>query len=173
MPSARTRKRFMSELALCGVGFAAILLAAGRTGAADKPEKQPRPFKSKVVTWQDARSIRDAWGEMRVHFAGETFGTKDAFTAVAVVEPGKAVHAAHRHAEEEYLILAEGSGVWYLDGREFPAKKGDVLYVEPWVFHGLKNTGEKPLTFVVVRYNAKGIPIPPRPDNGKDELPNP
>jgi len=104
---------------------------------------------------------------------GETFATKDAFAAIAVVEPGKAVHAAHRHAEEEYLVITEGSGVWHLAGKEFPAKKGDVLYVEPWVFHGLVNTGDRPLTFVVLKYNPKAVPVPPRPDNDKDEIPNP
>jgi len=89
---------------------------------------------------------------------------------VAVVEPGKAVHKSHRHAEEEYLVLVEGSGTWSLAGKESPAHRGDVLFVEPWVYHGLKNTGEKPLIFLVVRYSAKGVPVPPRPDNKPDEM---
>ena len=69
--------------------------------------------------------------------------------ATAVVQPGKAVHRAHRHAPEEYLVVTEGTGVWHLDGKEFPAKPNDVLYVEPWVYHGLTNTGEKPLTLTI------------------------
>jgi len=32
-----------------------------------------------------------------------------------MVKPGKAVHRAHRHAQEEYLIVAEGSGTWSLE----------------------------------------------------------
>ena len=90
-------------------------------------------------------------------------------TAVAIVKPGKAVHRAHRHAEEEYLILAEGSGTWSLDGKEFPAKRGDILYTEPWVYHGLTNTSSEQLIFVVVRFNSKGVTVPPRPDNRPDE----
>jgi mannose-6-phosphate isomerase-like protein (cupin superfamily) len=91
-------------------------------------------------------------------------------TAVAVVEPGKAVHKSHRHAEEEYLVLVDGAGTWSLAGRQTPAKRGDVLYAEPWVYHGLKNTGDKPLIFLVVRYSSKGVPLPPRPDNKPDEM---
>ena len=106
---------------------------------------------------------------MRRYFTGETAGTKDLLTAVAVVKPGKAVHRAHRHAEEEYLILVEGSGTWSLDGKESPAKRGDILYAEPWVYHGLTNTGSEQLVFVVVRFNSKGVTIPPRPDNRPDE----
>ena len=127
------------------------------------------PLKSKIVTFEEARSTRADWGEMRRYFTGETFGTKDVLTAVAIVEPGKSVHKAHRHAQEEYLIVAEGSGTWSLDGKESPANRGDVLYAEPWVYHGLTNTGDKPLIFVVVRYNAKGVKPPPRPDDRPDE----
>jgi oxalate decarboxylase/phosphoglucose isomerase-like protein (cupin superfamily) len=38
-----------------------------------------------------------------------------------------------------------------------------VLYVEPWVFHGLINTGDTDLTFFVVKYASKGWPNPPAP----------
>lgn len=106
---------------------------------------------------------------MRTYFTGETHGTTNLLTAVAVVKPGESVHPAHRHAEEEFLAIAEGSGVWHLDGKEFPAQKGDVLYIEPWVFHGLVNTGTEPLTFLVVRWNSKGIAPPAAPpgDHGR------
>lgn len=134
--------------------------------AADPP---PKPLKSGIVRFDDAPAHQADWGEMRRYFTGETAGTKDVLTAVAIVKPGKAVHRAHRHAEEEYLILAEGSGTWSLDGKESPAKRGDILYTEPWVFHGLTNTSSEPLIFVVIRFNSKGIKVPPRPDDRPDE----
>lgn len=134
--------------------------------AADPPAK---PLKSGIVRFEDAKAQQADWGEMRRYFTGESFGTKDLLTAVAIVNPGKAVHRAHRHAQEEYLIVAEGSGTWSLDGKQFPAKRGDILYTEPWIYHGLTNTGTDPLIFVVVRYNSKGITPPARPDNRPDE----
>jgi len=134
--------------------------------AADAP---PKLLKSGVVSFEDAPGHQADWGEMRRYFTGETAGTKDVLTAVAIVQPGKAVHRAHRHAQEEYLILVEGAGTWSLDGKESPAKRGDILYTEPWVYHGLTNTSSEPLIFVVVRFNSKGITIPPRPDDRPDE----
>ena len=56
-------------------------------------------------------------------FVGESPATRDVLVAVAVVQPGKAVHRAHRHPEEEYLILVEGSGTWSLNGKETPAQR--------------------------------------------------
>ena len=150
---------------LCAVMVAT--LAGWPTARAADP--QPQPLKSKIVSFDDAKANQADWGEMRRYFTGETFGTKDVLTAVATVKPGKAVHRAHRHAQEEYLIVAEGSGTWSLDGKESPAKRGDILYVEPWVYHGLTNTGADPLIFVVVRFNSKGVKLPPRPDSRPDE----
>ncbi|MDG2168037.1 MAG: cupin domain-containing protein [Opitutales bacterium] len=79
------------------------------------------------------------------------------------MHPGKAVHPEHRHAEKEYLVIMEGEGTWTLDGVESPAKQGDVLYVEPWVFHGLVNTGTEDLLFFVVKYHPKNTPLPQEP----------
>jgi mannose-6-phosphate isomerase-like protein (cupin superfamily) len=150
--------------ALCVAGALWLMRASE---AADKPTPL---VKSKVVGWEEARKTEADWGQMRFYFTGETGGTKNVLTAVAVVEPGKAVHKSHRHAEEEYLAVVDGSGTWSLAGKESPAQRGDILYAEPWVYHGLKNTGDKPLVFLVVRYTSKGVPAPPRPDSRPDEL---
>lgn len=150
-----------------GVVIAAAILIHDRTDAADK---KPETIASKIVGWEEARQHQADWGQMRFYFTGETSGSKNVLTAVAVVEPGKSVHKAHRHAEEEYLAIIEGTGTWSLDGKETSAKRGDVLYVAPWVYHGVTNTGDKPLIFLVVRYSSKGVPVPPRPDNRPDEL---
>ena len=162
----RTRT-LVTCVALCGAAVAAALLVMHPTDAADTG---PPVLKSQVVAWDDAQSHKADWGEMRTYFRGQTHGTKDVLTAVAVVQPGKSVHRSHRHAAEEYLVVTHGSGTWSLDGKESPAKLGDILYVEPWVYHGLTNTGDGPLVFLVVRYNGKGVEIPPKPDDRPNEL---
>jgi mannose-6-phosphate isomerase-like protein (cupin superfamily) len=154
-------------LALSGAVLVAVLSLMRPSDAADAG---PPVLRSQVVTWNEAQVQQADWGQMRTYFRGQTQGTKDVLTAVGVVQPGKAVHRAHRHAEEEYLVLVAGSGKWSLGGKELPAKRGDILYVEPWVYHGLTNTGNEPLIFVVVRYSSKGVKAPPKPDGRPDEL---
>jgi mannose-6-phosphate isomerase-like protein (cupin superfamily) len=164
--STHRHPRFWSLSCCAAAGLVALLVpraVLGQTPAAP-------PLKSQVVRWEQAKSNTGDWGEMRRYFTGQTFATKDVLAAVAVVEPGKAVHKAHRHAEEEYLGIVEGSGVWSVDGKEVPAQRGDMLYAEPWVYHGLTNTGDKPLIFFVVRYNGKGVAVPPKPDDRPNEL---
>ena len=152
-------------------GIVCVVMVATLAGLSPvrAADPSPKPLKSGIVSFDDAPAHQADWGEMRRYFTGETAGTKDVLTAVAIVKPGKAVHRAHRHAQEEYLILVEGSGTWSLDGKEFPAKRGDILYTEPWVYHGLTNSSSEQLIFVVVRFNSKGVTIPPRPDDRPDE----
>jgi len=157
------------RMAACGILVPSLALGLTVWLPAEAADPLPKRLKSGIVSFEDAKANQADWGEMRRYFTGETAGTKDVLTAVAVVKPGKAVHRAHRHAEEEYLILVEGSGTWSLDGKESPAKRGDILYAEPWVYHGLTNTGPEQLVFAVVRFNSKGVTIPPRPDNRPDE----
>jgi mannose-6-phosphate isomerase-like protein (cupin superfamily) len=121
-----------------------------------------------VIRWDEAKLTEAKWGTMRALFMGETHGTRSLFSAFMTVEPGQAVHKAHRHAEEEYMVLVEGSGRWHLDGKEVEAKKGDVVYTAPWSWHGLTNTSDRPLTFFVVKFGAKGVAAPPKPE-GSDE----
>ncbi len=97
------------------------------------------------------------------YFTKPTFGTQDALTGVAVIEPGKEIHPPHIHAEEEYLMVVEGEGVWSLKDKDIPAKAGDILYAAPWDSHGIRNTGKIPLKFVVMKWHSKGLPVPAQP----------
>jgi quercetin dioxygenase-like cupin family protein len=101
------------------------------------------------------------WGELRLcHMDAETHGVKNCLVGYVVLKPGKANHPPHQHAEEEFMEITEGEGTWHLNGKDHPAKKGDVVYAAPWDFHGLTNTGAKPLTFFVVKWGYKGVAAP-------------
>jgi mannose-6-phosphate isomerase-like protein (cupin superfamily) len=160
------------KLAIPSILLAALIAVSLRLSTSSPTlaaDPTPKPLKSGVVSFDEAKGQQADWGEMRRYFTGETSGTKDVLTAVAIIKPGKSVHRAHRHAEEEYLVLVQGAGRWSLEGKESPAKRGDILYAEPWVYHGLTNTGTEALIFVVVRFSSKGVKAPPRPDNRPDE----
>jgi len=42
-----------------------------------------------------------------------------------------------------------------------------VIYVAPWVWHGLKNTGDSNLIYFVAQWNPKGMESAPKPASGK------
>jgi len=114
----------------------------------------------------EAKAIIKEWGEMDIYTSGqnETFGTERMFTALTDVLPGKSVHPAHRHVEEEFLVITRGHGIWSVNGEKIEAKSGDLMYANPWDFHGLVNTGADTLTFFVIKWKNKGIDIPKEPE---------
>jgi mannose-6-phosphate isomerase-like protein (cupin superfamily) len=151
-PGARSLAWLLAGLA---VGLA-VPLARGQ-GAPKAPLTSAR------VTWAEAPATRADWGELRAPFEGETYGLGYALGAVAVLKPGQQIHPPHQHSDEEFLFVTEGSGRWHLDGKDFPANKGDAIYAAPWVVHGITNTGSAPLTFVVFNWNGKGVKAPEAP----------
>jgi len=106
---------------------------------------------------------KGAFGEFRKLLGGETRSLKDLLAGACVLEPGKQIHPAHVHAEEEFLYVAKGEGTWNLNGKESAAHEGDLLYVKPWDLHGLTNTGKEKLTFLVFKWNGRQLPVPEKP----------
>ena len=123
---------------------------------------------SQIFRRSDAKSIIKEWGEMSIYTSGKTstYGAEEMFTALTDVLPGQSVHPAHRHGQEEFLVVTRGSGVWSLKGEEIEAKPGDLLYANPWDFHGLVNTGSDTLTFFVIKWKNKLMDKPEAPEGG-------
>lgn len=134
----------------------ALSFAAGIVVSSERSSAQP----SAIVSQQQAKREDSAWGSLYTYYEGESYGTKDGLTAVAVIKPGQEIHPPHEHAEEEYLMVLEGSGTWHLNGKDSPARAGDIQYSAPWDVHGIKNTGSTPLKFVVWKWNSKGVAVP-------------
>lgn len=155
--------RVVTSTGLIGVGFLAAWLVLAEAQGRAQIEKR---IASALVRLDEAVPTRGPWGEWRRYVRGETYGTKDMVVLVVTLKPGQAPHPPHRHAEEEFMILADGSGTWHLDGKEMPARKGDVLYAAPWTMHGLKNTGDAPLIYYMVKWNNKGVAAPQEPGGG-------
>lgn len=101
----------------------------------------------------------------KLHFPLEHAATRslrDLLVGSVEVAPGEQLHPPHQHAEEEFLWLVSGSGRWTIGDEEVEARPGDLLYLEPWVMHGILNTGSTPLTFFVVKWNGNGMETPHR-----------
>jgi mannose-6-phosphate isomerase-like protein (cupin superfamily) len=137
------------------VGAATMLVAV--TVAAATRHQQTVEQVSAIRAQADAKRQDFDWGSLYTYYEGESYGARDGLAAVAVIKAGQQIHPPHKHAEEEYLMVVEGQGTWHLNGREQPAKPGDMQYAAPWDVHGISNTGRTPLRFVVWKWNSKGI----------------
>ena len=90
-----------------------------------------------------------------VHYNGPTDMLSGMCTGMAVLEPGASPHPPHRHPEEEFLIVASGTGEIEGAGRTTKEGPGDIMYCAGDVLHGITNTGPVPMTFYWSKWLAR------------------
>jgi mannose-6-phosphate isomerase-like protein (cupin superfamily) len=90
-----------------------------------------------------------------VHYNGPTDMLSGMCTGMAVLEPGASPHPPHRHPEEEFLIVAAGSGEIECAGQTTKVGPGDIMYCAGDVLHGITNTGAVPMTFYWSKWLAR------------------
>lgn len=78
--------------------------------------------------------------------------TPDFALGMTVIEPGQK-HESHAHdANQEVMIIYEGSGIAIIDNVETKVCKGDVISVAKNESHGFVNTGEENLEIIWIYY---------------------
>jgi mannose-6-phosphate isomerase-like protein (cupin superfamily) len=92
-----------------------------------------------------------------VHYNGPTDQLSGVSAGMAVLDPGARPHPPHRHPEEEFLIVADGTGEIECDGKTTQVGLGAIMYCAGNVLHGVTNTGKVPLTFYWSKWMAKGF----------------
>jgi mannose-6-phosphate isomerase-like protein (cupin superfamily) len=90
------------------------------------------------------------------HYNGPTDQLSGLCVGMCVLDPGSSPHPPHQHAEEEFMIVASGTGQIECAGKTTPVGPGSVMYCAGNVMHGITNTGKVPLTFYWSKWLAKG-----------------
>ena len=91
------------------------------------------------------------------HYNGPTDQLSGLCAGMCVVEPGTSPHPPHRHPEEEFLIIASGSGEIVCGAETIKVGPGAVMYCAGNVLHGITNTGRVPMTFYWSKWMARGV----------------
>lgn len=74
---------------------------------------------------------------------------------MSVVGVGLATHPPHRHEEDEFFFVLEGTAEFYLDGERKVVGPLTSLYAPSWHEHGIKNAGQTELKYLVIKRYPK------------------
>lgn len=77
---------------------------------------------------------------------------------LSVVGPHLATHAPHRHAEEEFFFVLEGTAEFYLDGERKTAGPMTLFFCPSWHEHGIRNVGDTELKYLVLKKYLGPVP---------------
>lgn len=70
---------------------------------------------------------------------------------MSVVEPKSATHPPHKHVEDEFFFVLEGTAEFYLNGETKTAGPYASFYCPPNSEHGIRNTGDTVLKYLVIK----------------------
>ena len=90
-----------------------------------------------------------------IYYNGPTDQLSGVSAGACVLEPGMSPHPVHQHPEEEFMIVASGTGEIECGGRITAVGPGAVMYCAGQVVHGITNTGKVPLTFYWSKWLGK------------------
>lgn len=121
-----------------------FLAAAGLLAAQDK-------LGSSVFDWEKLVVKKTAKGERRdiVNKPSATFSSFESH--VTTLRAGEWAHDPHRHADEEVVIVKEGTLEVVIEGKTQRAPTGSMLFFASNDLHGIKNVGDSQATYYVIR----------------------
>lgn len=74
---------------------------------------------------------------------------------MSVVGPNQATHEPHKHMEDEFFFVLEGTAKFFLDGESTIVGPYTSLYCPSMVMHGIANAGDTELKYLVIKKYKK------------------
>ena len=133
------RRRFLQSMAAVPALLAAP--ASGRLPNLTLPESQ-------------AKLTREPFGDLRIYFDGPTDQIRSMTAGSLLLKAGMSPHPPHQHPEEEFMVITEGVGEIFVDGKTTPIGPGSMMYCAANKSHGIKNTGKTPLLFYFYKWKV-------------------
>lgn len=136
-----------------------INLATAVTHAPERHNPAPtRP--SGVFDWQTLKVQPTKTGEKRDVFKGSTVTLENLSCHVTTVRAREASHGAHRHPDDELVIVKEGTLEITINDRVQRATAGSVCLFTSNDLHGMRNLGDTPASYYVIRMVTSATPKP-------------
>jgi quercetin dioxygenase-like cupin family protein len=118
-------------------------------------------------SWEEIEAGGDGKGNSRPIFRSATATLDELEMHVTHLAPGKAPHPPHKHAEEELVIIKEGTLEALNDGKTRKLGPGSVIFQASNQLHGVRNVGDVPAVYHVIRWRSPGMPTTAAPAPAK------
>jgi cation diffusion facilitator family transporter len=107
-----------------------------------------------TLNLSDLKTARESFGDVRMYFEGRTDKLKSMTAGSIVLAPGMSPHPPHLHEEEEFMLVAEGTGEIVCGDETKLVGPGAMMYCAGDKLHGITNTGATPMLFYFYKWLA-------------------
>jgi len=137
--------------------FPPLFLAACAALSAAEPPAKPA-MKSSVFDWTSLAVQPTPNGERRILFNAPTATLNGLSGHITTLRAGLAAHPAHRHPDEEMIVVKEGTIEVTINGTSQRAGAGSVFFFASNDLHGMKNVGDTAASYYVFRFVTDRTP---------------
>jgi quercetin dioxygenase-like cupin family protein len=110
---------------------------------------------SRVFDWGSVAPREVAYGSVRQFLRAPTVTLAELEMHVTTLNPGQTSHAPHQHANEELIILKEGTLETLSLGEWKRVGPGSIIFNASNDLHGVRNVGTGPAVYHVVNWKQK------------------
>ena len=107
---------------------------------------------STVFNWANLKATPTKMGERRAVFDAPTPTLSNFECHITTLNPGEAPHAPHRHADEELMIVKEGTLAALQGDITNIVEAGGIIFEASNELHGLRNIVTNRATYFVIKY---------------------
>jgi (S)-ureidoglycine aminohydrolase len=136
-------------------GLLIILILSGMIFQKDSNEK----ITTSVYDWEKIEVVKTKSGERRQFLKGKTSVLDYLEIHVTTLNPGKAPHGSHIHADgEELIIVKEGLIEQSINGVKKVVGPGSVILALPGDDHGIWNVGDTKASYFIIKWKTDEKP---------------
>jgi quercetin dioxygenase-like cupin family protein len=135
--------------------LAVALLASTATLGVVAAQQPPAILGSAVFDWDTIQARQVAYGSVRQFLRAPTVTLNELELHVTTLNAGQTSHAPHQHANEELIIIREGTLETLSKGEWKKVGPGSVIFNASNDLHGVKNIGTGPAVYHVVNWKQK------------------
>ena len=114
---------------------------------------------STAVSWEEIQARPSGTGATKARqvFKDPTATLDELELHVSTLPPGQSPHPPHKHPDEEIVIIKEGTVEALVNGETKRVGPGSVIFQAANQMHGMRNVGDVPAVYHVMRWNSPGM----------------
>lgn len=112
---------------------------------------------SRVFDWHSFTAKQTSVGWTRQVCQEPTATLDELECHITTLNPGASPHAPHKHPDEELIIIREGTVEAMVNGEMKRVGPGSVIFQAANQLHSIRNVGDTPATYHVVKWNSPGM----------------
>ncbi|HVU08166.1 MAG TPA: cupin domain-containing protein [Verrucomicrobiae bacterium] len=110
-----------------------------------------------VFNWNDLKPAPTKVGEARGVFDAPTPALAEFECHITTLNPGQMPHPPHRHADEELMVIKEGTLAAIQGDKTNIVTTGGIIFEASNELHGLRNIGTNPATYYIFKITPRDL----------------